>query len=157
MPTFVTRESYACSHSVETSKVVLGTDAATMIETIPIPSQCLQCVCRSLLDTVFPLDADDDDIGSDSDSDDNDSSQFLDRVPLLHMSELVEHLQTLIRKQRRSMVVGKRGGYAAGVKQMRDLEKLRSSVLAPADAGEFRATLLALTGFQFEVDPCFFI
>ncbi|KAI1400909.1 hypothetical protein F4819DRAFT_459946 [Hypoxylon fuscum] len=49
MPTFITREVYACSHCLETRHQSFGSDSAVLVETIPIPSRCLTCLCQSLL------------------------------------------------------------------------------------------------------------
>ncbi|KAI2613349.1 hypothetical protein GGR54DRAFT_642921 [Hypoxylon sp. NC1633] len=145
MPTFVTREAYACSHSLETCHQSFGTDGDIVVDLIPIPNLCLACLCQSLLDAVFPLDGDDDD---------HDNGMVLNRVPLSRLAELAKHLELLLTQKQHNGVAYDCEGYASERKQARDLERLRSTVLTPVDAGEFRSGLLALSGYP-EIDPGF--
>ncbi|KAI1372836.1 hypothetical protein F4677DRAFT_242676 [Hypoxylon crocopeplum] len=150
MPTFVTREAYACSHSRETRQQTLGADKTIMVDAIPISARCLACLCQSLLDTAFPL-------CSDGSSDNNDYGMIQNRVSSSDMKELSKHLQELLaqKKQRTAASIYCEEDMVES-QQRRDLERLVSSVLTPVVAGEFRAALLALSAFP-DVDTRFFL
>ncbi|KAI1133957.1 hypothetical protein F5Y05DRAFT_252263 [Hypoxylon sp. FL0543] len=134
MPTFVTRETYTCSHNIETRLHSFGTDDGIIVETVPIPSQCLACLCESLLDSTFAFRC-------------KDVGLSPDRISPPHAEELAKHLQALLAWKKRCVAAGVYGaGYGPELKVIRELEKLKCSVVAPIDLGEYREALLALAG-----------
>ncbi|KAI0835243.1 hypothetical protein F5Y06DRAFT_141463 [Hypoxylon sp. FL0890] len=134
MPTFVTRETYTCSHEIETRLHSFGTDDGIIVETVPIPSQCLPCLCEVLLHYSFAFPR-------------KGVGLSLDRISPPHAEELVKHLHAMLGWKKRCAAAGVYGaGYAPQIEVIRELEKLKCTVVAPTDLGEYREALLALAG-----------
>ncbi|KAI1103477.1 hypothetical protein F4804DRAFT_333234 [Jackrogersella minutella] len=95
MPTYITRETYACCHCLETRHRSFGTDGGVRIETIPIPSWCPSCSYVSILDASSEVGEDDEHAGF-----------TLDRGSTPCTDELVERLQMLLVQEERCASVG---------------------------------------------------
>ncbi|KAI2465262.1 hypothetical protein F4781DRAFT_37545 [Annulohypoxylon bovei var. microspora] len=102
MPTFITREAYACLHSLETRDRAFGTDRGVRVETVPIPSHCPACLYKSLLlDETLEFN-----------KDNNNKNSTLDYGSiLLHVEEFVKHLQALLLKKRCALTAVYGAGY----------------------------------------------
>ncbi|KAI1770028.1 hypothetical protein F4818DRAFT_277289 [Hypoxylon cercidicola] len=133
MPTFVTHETYACSHVSETRHRTFGTDGNVVVETIPVPSLCLACTCQALLNIFFPINRKK---GDDA---------RVRAAARSHMRELSGHLQRMLEDTQR--FIANRATYEHR-ELVRHLEKLRRRVLMPADLGEFRTALFDLSLFS---------
>ncbi|KAI1206817.1 uncharacterized protein F4807DRAFT_463218 [Annulohypoxylon truncatum] len=107
MPTLVTREAYACLHSLDTHHQTLGTDDSVEveIETVPIPSQCPDCVYDSLLEGCRELDA------YRNDHDDSSASEQPTLTDEERVAEFAKYLLDLVEKKRCALLAAYGAGY----------------------------------------------
>ncbi|KAI4863586.1 hypothetical protein F4820DRAFT_426504 [Hypoxylon rubiginosum] len=142
MPTFVTRETYSCSHSSETRHRTFGNDGNVIIDTIPIPLRCLACTCQALSYTISLF------YGKGVDN------LKLSTTVLSHIRELSSHLDQIITDRQWRTTTGTcNTTYGLDMNVVRDLEILRHKIQMPADLYELRTALYALsilfkTGFS---------
>ncbi|XXH00956.1 hypothetical protein Hte_007307 [Hypoxylon texense] len=142
MPTYVTREVYACSHSAETRHQTFGTDSSVVTDTIPNPLHCLSCACQAVSNIITPYDTE------------KTANRKLTTVAAPHMREISTHLELMLAdKQWCTTGTGtcsttRRVYGRPNLKTAGNLKALRRKILRPVDLIEFSTALYTLSLFS---------